>query len=343
MIAAPRFYAARLGPPFAAIEDVVAASSWRPLSPLLTRPGLLRGLAIGLRARRGDGAALIRRERGTLPALWVCALPPASRRIFVLELIRRPLPHSSWRRLLYRLWLRLVERPALRRGMAAGQVMTAWELEEYSRHYGIDRTRLEHVAWPLREGGDRPPEPIDGASRRVFASGRTACDWETLFAAASGSAWQLAVACAARDAGHVRNLATRTATPVHVEVSWEEHARLLRRSAVFVLSISDRGLSAGHVRLMTAVEAGVPVVASDVPSLHGYVAAGETAVLVSPADPAAMRAAVDELLADAARRRVLREQALAHADGWSYVEYFAALRVAICDAIAGGPGGARDV
>lgn len=330
MIAAPRFYAEHLGPPFTAIEDALAARVWRPLAMGCARSGLLRGLVVGVRARRGAGAAVIRRERGTLPALAVCALPPARPAIFVLELIRRPPPRSAWRRSLYRVWWRAIECPLLQRGMAAGQVMTEWEAQEYSRHYGLDPRRLDHIPWPLREGGERPPEPIDDArATRVFASGRTACDWETLFAAAAGSEWDLVVACSARDAGRVRALAVATAAAVHVEVPWDEHDRMLRESAVFVLAISDRGLSAGHVRLMAAVEAGIAVVASDIRSLDEYAVDGETAVLVPAADPVALRSSVDGLLADPGRRRVLRDEARARADRWSYADYFPALRGAI--------------
>jgi hypothetical protein len=293
---------------------------------LAGRFGTLRGLALGWLARRGQRVAVIRRERGTLPALLVCALPPARRCVFVLELIRRPLPRTAWRRVLYRIWWRAIENPALRRGMDAGQVMTSWERDAYADHYGLDRLRLHHVPWPWAEGGDRPPAAIEPGSRAVFSSGRTACDWPTLFRAAAGRDWDLVVACAAGDAGEVRRLAEPVGARVEVEVPWDVHDRLLREAQVCAIALSDRGLSAGHVRLMSAVEAGVAVVCSEVPALEGYTVAGETAELVPAGDAPALAARVDELLADPDRREALRERARSRGAEWTYRDYFARLR-----------------
>ena len=114
--------------------------------------------------------------------------------------------------------------------------------------------------------------PIAEHADRVFASGRTACDWETLFGAATAAEWELTVVCAAKDRERVERLA-RGRGEIHVEIPWAEHERLLRDRDLCVIAIEDRGLSAGHVRLMAAVEAGVPVVATDVPSLDGYAVA----------------------------------------------------------------------
>jgi hypothetical protein len=327
--AAPDFYAERLGEPFVSHRDLLRARLPRPLHGLVSRPGLLQGIALGWLARRGNGVAVIRRERGSLPALLVCALPPARRRVFVLELIRRPLPLTAWRRVLYRVWWHGIENPAIRRGMAAAQVMTEWERQEYADHYGIDRAGVHHVPWPLCEHPGGSPEAVDDGADAVFASGRTACDWETLFAAASGGGWSLTVVCSGRDQGRVRALAAGGGAEVHVEIPWAEHDRLLRAAAICAIPIEDRGLSAGHVRLMTAVEAGIPVVATEVRSLDGYLVPGETAVVVPAADSEAMRAAIEGLLADPDRRRRIRDAALVRARAWTYADYFARIATLI--------------
>lgn len=333
MIAAPEFYARRLGPPFVSHEKALDTRLPRPLRLAAARSGLVRGLALGWLARRGVGVAVIRRERGSLPALWVCALPPVRRSVFVLELIRRPLPPSRWRRWLYGIWWRLVETPALRRGASGAQVMTVWERDEYAAHYGLDRALVEHVPWAWSEGEEREPAPIRDSASEVFCSGRTACDWETLFAAATGSSWRLVVVCSQKDAPRVRVLAAAREAEVHVEIPWEVHDRLLRSAAVCVLAIEDRGLSAGHVRLMAAVEAGVPVVATDVRSLEGYAVAGETAVLVPAAAPRELRERVDGLLADPDGRRRIRDAALERARGWTYADYFERIRAVVFEAL----------
>jgi hypothetical protein len=289
-------------------------------------------MALGMLARGSQTVALIRRDRGTLPALLVGAIPPARRRIFVLELLRRPLPLTAWRRVLYRVWWKLIETPALRRGMAGAQVMTEWERDAYADHYGLDRDRLHVVRWALRAGGEPPPPEVRAGDRAVFASGRTACDWPTLFGAADGAGWELTVVCSDRDRTEVERLAERVPARVFAELPEGEHERLLRRAAVSAIVLEDRGLSAGQVRLMTSVSAGVPVVATRVRSLEGYVADGETAILVSAGDPGRLRTAIDGLLADPALRLRLRDLALSRAEAWTYEDYFTTLRGLILDA-----------
>lgn len=326
MIAAPAFYAGRLGGGVATHQGLIEARLPRPVAALARRSAIVRGLLLGALARRGDRVAVIRRQRGTLPALLVCALPPARPRLFVLELIRRPWPRTAWRRLAYRAWWLAIERPLLRRGLDRAQVMTDWERVEYARHYQLDPGRLELVPWAWREGGVGAPAPIDAGSRSVFSSGRSACDWETLFAAAAGREWALTAVCSAADADRVRALAAPLGARVRVEIDWEAHDRELHSAAVCAIALVDRGLSAGQVRLMAAVEAGVPVVCSDVASLAGYVVAGETAELVPAGDPVALGDRVDALLADPERREALRDAALSRADEWTYADYFARLR-----------------
>jgi hypothetical protein len=335
MIAAPRFYAEHLGEPFVESGQALSTALPGPVGRWIAGRPRLRGVALGLLARRGRLAVLaIRGEPGTIAALATCALPPARARVFVCELLRRPPSASPVRRLLRAAWMRLVERPALRRGMAGGQVMTEWERGEYATAYGLDPSRLHLVRWPLREGGDAAPAAIEAGSRRVFSSGRTACDWPTLFAAASGADWELTVVCSATDAQAVRALAAeRENTRVEVELPWAEHDRLLRASAVCVIAIADRGLSAGQVRLMSAVEAGVPVVATAARALDEYVVAGETAIMVPPSDPVSMRSAVDELLAEPVRRGELRDRAREHASAWTYREYFARMGEVVGEAL----------
>ena len=326
MIGAPRFYAERLGPGFVDHAELIAARLPGPLAALAGRFVAARGLALGLLARRGERIAVIRRERGSLAALLVCGLPPARPRLFVLELLRRPTPGRATLRLAYAVWVALVERPALRRGMRAGQVMTEWERREYAAALGLAPERLALVPWAWREGGDREPAAVEPGSRAVLSSGRAACDWKTLFAAAAGRDWDLTAICSRADADRVRALAEASGATVEVEVEWDRHDRALRAAAVDVIALADRGPSAGQVRLMAAVEAGVPAVISAVRALDGYAVAGETAELVPPRDPRALGDRVDALLADPARRLRLRDAARARADAWTYREYFDRLR-----------------
>lgn len=335
MIAAPRFYAERLGEPYVeagrALE--LALPGW--IARLVaSRPGL-RAVALGLLARRRRlGLVVIRGEPGALAALAVCALPPARPGVFVCELLRRPPSRSALRGAARGVWTRLLERPLLRRGMAGAQVMTAWERGEYVSADGLDPQRLHLVRWPLREGGDTAAAAVEAESRKVFSSGRTACDWETLFAAAAGAGWELTVVCSEADAGRVRGLAAGIeAVEVEVELPWAEHDRRLRASAVCAIVVADCALSAGQVRLMSAVEAGVPVVATATRSLDEYVVPGQTAVTVAPANPHALREAVAALLADPNRRLELRDRARELGAESTYAQYFDRLGMVIAEAL----------
>jgi glycosyltransferase involved in cell wall biosynthesis len=65
--------------------------------------------------------------------------------------------------------------------------------------------------------------------------------------------------------------------------------------------------------LMQAMACGLPVVSTPVGSIAELVADGKTGILVPPADPTALRQALEKLIDDAPRRRALGEAALAHA------------------------------
>ncbi|HET9651442.1 MAG TPA: glycosyltransferase family 4 protein, partial [Usitatibacter sp.] len=65
--------------------------------------------------------------------------------------------------------------------------------------------------------------------------------------------------------------------------------------------------------LAQAMACGLPVISTPVGSIDELVDDGRTGVLVPPSDPTALRAAIDALLGDEARRRQLGEAALQEA------------------------------
>jgi glycosyltransferase involved in cell wall biosynthesis len=94
---------------------------------------------------------------------------------------------------------------------------------------------------------------------------------------------------------------------------------------VFVVTMREAGVSQGHVRLMDAADAGVPVVITGTRSLRGYAVPGLTAVVVPPEDPQAMRAAIDRLLEDPAERERIRREAWERSAAWTADDYVTAL------------------
>jgi glycosyltransferase involved in cell wall biosynthesis len=187
--------------------------------------------------------------------------------------------------------------------------------------------RFRFVPYPLlyeasdRTTGRREPE----TSGLVVSSGRAFCDWETLFAAADGADWSLTVICSKEDFPQVAKLNKNGRASVYCEISREDHDRLLSQAALYVVCLKEGFVSSGHVRMRTATDAGVPILASSVRGLEGYVDHGN-ARLVPPSHPAALRAGIDDLLSNAVERRRLAERARAWANTWTHVDYVNRLR-----------------
>jgi hypothetical protein len=322
-IPASAWYAENLGSGFVGIDEAIAGGGLRRA---LARWRPTRGALIHLAARRAGGAALLRLEPGLMSALVLGAVFGGAP-IVVLELIPNRPPRSALKRAVATALYRCIERPAYRRGMRAGQALSEVESRALADRYGLPAERFPVVGWALCRTGEAK---VVAAEERggVLASGRAACDWETLFASARPD-WNLTVVCGSGDRDRVAALNQRLGATVLVEVSRAEHDRLMRAAAVFAMPLVDDGLSAGQVRLMTATELATPVVATRVPTLAGYARDGETAVLVSPGDAPALRNAVDRLLADPAERGRLAEAALERARRRTYADYFADVRAMV--------------
>jgi hypothetical protein len=329
-VIASDWYAANVGAGWVAADD---AAAQRPVRRALWRTRLGRGLLIHRAARGGAGAALIRNERGALTALWLAALIRRGP-VVLLEMIPNRPPRSALKRALAAAWFRLVERPAVRRGMRAGQAMSAAETESLARMYEIPPDRFPHVPWALcRTGAAEFPRAAERSG--VFASGRAACDWATLFAAATPD-WRLTVVCGAADRGRVETLdaAAGTGARIASEVTRDEHDELMRSAAVYAMPLTEDRLSSGQVRLQTATELGAPVVVSRISTLADYLVDGETALQVEVGDPAGLRTTVESLLADPGRRDRVAAAALDRARSRTYPDYFRDVRAMVEGSLA---------
>lgn len=325
-VLAPDWHAAEIGPPCTSIEDALATRYGSVLRRAARKLPLLRGLLIYRVARRFDRVGLVQKSPGSLTFTVLEAWIGRRRDRLVLLTF---LPREPSRRPLVNLALRarfvLIERPAVRRAMRAGHVLTPSEQSRYAARYRVPRARFHLIRWALSARGEAevPDRPRPA---RVVSSGRASCDWETLFAAARRASWPLTVICGARDGPRVHALNHDGRAQVFVELSHQEHDRILRESAIYVLCLRDEGPSAGHVRLLAAVDAGLAVVASDVPGLIGYVEPEVCTVVVPPGDPSRLATAIDSLIADPDRRAELARRAAARASQWTYDDMWGALR-----------------
>lgn len=329
------WYAAQLGEDLG--EDVgrlIARRCPGWLGRAAERNGIVRGLLIFAYGRRYDLIVTVAHH----PGWWVVLLLEAwfgggRRRVVLLEFLRGKVA-PGWRRLVYPLVAALIIRPSLRRAMRVGQVLTAWEAEHYAAMFGVEPERFRFIPFQKLHQSGALPRRQQALPPLVLASGRAVCDWETLFRAASGSAWPLLVICRKRDLARIRRLNRHGRAHVLCDVAREVHQRYLDAATVYVISLKEMLVSSGQVRLQDAVQAGVPVVATKVRGLEGYATAGETALLVEPGDHRAMRQAIELLLSRADERERLARTAFERAGQWTAAAYYASLRALLLECLA---------
>jgi glycosyltransferase involved in cell wall biosynthesis len=189
--------------------------------------------------------------------------------------------------------------------------------------FGVPAARFQCIPWPLSDGTIRlPPAPVIEAGG-VVSSGHASCDWQTLFEAAEGRVWPLTVIiCGKRDLELVQRLNRAGRARVLCDVSREEHQRYVASATVYVLSLSEKAISSGHIRMMNAISAGTPIVATMIKGLEGYAIPGVTAAVVPRGEPIALRAAIERLLDHPEEREKLRQAAFEHARGYTLDRYY---------------------
>ncbi|MBK4739040.1 glycosyltransferase [Noviherbaspirillum pedocola] len=287
--------------------DALLHERYPRASRIAQRSALLRGLLWFVAANRVQRIVCTMHARGVVILLLLEALFYARGRVCLVEFIR-PAPSGVKERikeLLYQVFFRLV----LPRAVQGVQVMTAWEVDAYARRYGLPASMFRFIAFPMMLAPSCLPPGVSQPKPRVLSSGRAACDWATLLAAAHGADWELTVICSEEDRPHVDRLNRDGQALVLSEISTAMHERLLRESDVFALVLKEQHASSGQVRLGRAIEAGIPVVATSVRGLQGYLEDGVTGIAVPVGDAAALGTAIDALLAQPEARECLRQRA----------------------------------
>lgn len=278
------------------------------LARLASRWPPLRGLLWYLASRNMQRVVCPFASPGLLSFLLLESLVRRqSARVVLVEFLR-PCPVGFKSRIKEALHARIC-RWLLARSVCAIQVMTDWEGQHYAAKYGLPVSLFTTIPFPMILNPSTLPALPDLPSTVVMASGRAACDWPTLFDAARDARWSLIVVCSQADRPQVERLNQAGCATVMSEVSPEQHAQLLGNTGVYALVLREQNASTGQVRLARAIEAGIPVVASDVRGLDGYLEDGITAVGVPPGDSIALRQAIDRLLGDRQAYRALRARA----------------------------------
>jgi phosphatidylinositol alpha-mannosyltransferase len=122
-------------------------------------------------------------------------------------------------------------------------------------------------------------------------------------------------------------------------VSEADKARFLK--SVEVYCAPNTGGESFGIVLIEAMAAGAPIVASDLDAFRRVLDDGDAGELVPPEDPAALAAALDALLGDAARRRALAARASAVVRRYDWPAIAAAI-VGVYETVVGEPVVAED-
>jgi hypothetical protein len=252
--------------------------------------GWRRGVALFAASVRAERLLVTRNDPGWRTLLLLRALLGRRPKLVVAHWIEHPGGRAP------------LERWAARRAVARAQLLTSFEqapggvLIPYARR----RSRADTLP-PL---GDGP----------VWSGGRAHTDWETLRGAGLDD---LHVVCTAADASRAPGVA-------HVDVAHDAFTAQLPGASCFVICLHEAGIAQGHVRVKDAIDAGVPIVATRVRALDGYLD-DDSALLVAPGDPAALRAAVERLRGDRALADRLRRTAWERAGTWTWDDYLVAM------------------
>ncbi|NAZ86669.1 glycosyltransferase family 4 protein [Kineococcus indalonis] len=247
--------------------------------------GLLDGLRFGGRSWRGRGPLLTWEERIGVPALasagrrrpvvsgvvWCTDPGPRAAR----SLARRYLPRAAGLFVLSRAQL---------------PVLASW---------GLGGPHVRYVPQGVDTGfwAARTAEPVPGAvvsvgndRHRDYAT--LAAAWRSVRAAHPGATLTLATRRPV-EAGE----GSRTVQLDHVAL----REQLYGTAAVAVVPLVPNVHCSGLTATLEAMAVGLPVVTTRTAGMDDYVAHGRTGLLVPPGDPAALAAAVRELLADPQR------------------------------------------
>ena len=307
----------------------------------LMRWGRSRGAILAAASASHPAVALYREAPGWGTLLWLRALFGRTPKVIGIQYILHRRRHPL------RKLLNALDRWATRRALLRGHALARADVPMLAEHYNLPADRFVYVPWPLQAIGapaELPPAPTEPL---VLCAGRAYCDWETVFAAARGAGWPLVVVCGGGDLRRVKRLARGTEVEVLSDIPREQLLGILSRAMVSIVGMKEKRTSQGHIRLADARSYGAAIVASDVMGVADYVEHEQTALLVPPGDPRALRDAVDRLLADDTLRERLRRRAYESTLAYGPDHYLAA----VTDLVhgrevrlpAGAPGVAREV
>jgi glycosyltransferase involved in cell wall biosynthesis len=207
--------------------------------------------------------------------------------------------HAGWRARLARTGLQAVD---------CIVVHSRREIETYAQAFGLPRERFVFVPFSV---GARSPEHAEDAERPfLLAMGSANRDYASLFEAVRPLGMRVVVVAGAHA---VAGLDVPPNVELRRNLSHAECLVLTQQARLNVVPILNSFSASGQVTVIEAMMLGRCVVATRSIGTEDYLTDEEDGVLVPPADPAALRAAVLALWDDAEARRRIGEAARRHA------------------------------
>jgi glycosyltransferase involved in cell wall biosynthesis len=253
-------------------------------------------------------------------------------RIILLEFIRQT-PLNNLKRKGWLFYTKFIFSPALRKTLCKAQVLTTKEKEIYSRSFNMEPDKFCYVPWPLHgmSTGAKDIADIQNSFKPQFninepyvmVSGKANVDWETIFAVAERSNWQLLAVCLAKQLDRIKRLNKNGKVKILNDISYEDHGQYVKNATVYALCLEATDVSVGQVRLMNTNEHGVPVVASAVAGLDGYAVDGINALMVPTKNVEAFKEAVDRLMINPELRHKLIKSAKEFQQSRTFENYIA--------------------
>lgn len=176
-------------------------------------------------------------------------------------------------------------------------VPTHAEIPYYSRLLGYPAKQITCCPLGTYNPYREVPSPAEEGGGYIFAGGRSERDYATVLAAVEGLDVRLVVAARRFN---LRGLRIPPNVQVNDLMPLGEFARVLGGARFVVAPIQHTPHAAGLTQIIYAMAAGKAVIAPRTPGTVDTIEDGRTGLLYEPGDAAALRAAIQRLLADPA-------------------------------------------
>ena len=174
------------------------------------------------------------------------------------------------------------------------------EVSAYSRWLGLPIERFEFV--PLQRAVRAINVAEDVERPFVLSMGSAQRDYRLLFSVLGELGYPAVVVAGAHA---VAGLAVPPNIEIRSGLSTEQCHELLQRARLSVIPVANRETASGQVTLLDAMMFGRPTIVTECPASVDYVRHGHDALLVAHGDPRDMKAAIEALGTDEARRTAL--------------------------------------